>query len=538
MSLLKRYDSFLINNASQITAVESSLRSITYFLPGRFKDAELAGEAIYSLLNLLGLYHDSILVRILSNQQQHEPQQPKQPRKPFSNLSSPQFPSSISSPSSSSSSGLLPPSEHSRYTHHFSNTSNAYDLIARSLVIIGYLELLAEMVARRKLGRKRAWDVVVSIEAVKAALRISLVQLSQNRPIIQPPIPEREVDPAVLEEDRIKRMETLKDATAPTVNKVPKAHWTGSRTGYTRPTLASLRPGLDQDDGNSPERDHQLATEAQQTSAERGTAQKPLPLRTLHLNQGGSGSDSDDTLVDSTRLNASGTLTSPVLQQVGGTTTTATTISSADFPPKQTKPREPWTDKQVNDYLLSRTLKVNDVRKPEDLVRTLRGSNGKVAEYLWILRPLIYVLAIRKWGRKHTFPWALSLCLEYLARKLRTRSLTSPGSSSSSAFGNPLMLAMMSGENPLLAILWSIFSSPSPSSTARPISEVEEEEWSRRDRNLWWYLVRGPIWHNLTKSKLGRLAQRLEGKPILGLVGGVVRDYLPLVDEYYFYTAT
>lgn len=50
MSLFKAYESFLVENASQITGVESSLRTLTYFLPGRFKDAELAGEASESIL--------------------------------------------------------------------------------------------------------------------------------------------------------------------------------------------------------------------------------------------------------------------------------------------------------------------------------------------------------------------------------------------------------------------------------------------------------------------------------------------------------
>ena len=40
-----RYEAFLINNVSTISTLESSLRSITWFLPGRFKDAELASEA-------------------------------------------------------------------------------------------------------------------------------------------------------------------------------------------------------------------------------------------------------------------------------------------------------------------------------------------------------------------------------------------------------------------------------------------------------------------------------------------------------------
>lgn len=42
-SPLARYESFLISNASTISTIESSLRSLTWFLPGRFRDAELGG---------------------------------------------------------------------------------------------------------------------------------------------------------------------------------------------------------------------------------------------------------------------------------------------------------------------------------------------------------------------------------------------------------------------------------------------------------------------------------------------------------------
>lgn len=44
-SLPARYESFLISNSSTIGTIESSLRSLTWFLPGRFKDAEIVGEA-------------------------------------------------------------------------------------------------------------------------------------------------------------------------------------------------------------------------------------------------------------------------------------------------------------------------------------------------------------------------------------------------------------------------------------------------------------------------------------------------------------
>jgi hypothetical protein len=39
------YEAVLLNNLPVISTLESSLRSLTWFLPGRFKDAELASEA-------------------------------------------------------------------------------------------------------------------------------------------------------------------------------------------------------------------------------------------------------------------------------------------------------------------------------------------------------------------------------------------------------------------------------------------------------------------------------------------------------------
>jgi hypothetical protein len=41
----KEYEAFLLKNASQISSIETTLRTFTYILPGRFHDAELASEA-------------------------------------------------------------------------------------------------------------------------------------------------------------------------------------------------------------------------------------------------------------------------------------------------------------------------------------------------------------------------------------------------------------------------------------------------------------------------------------------------------------
>ncbi|EPQ29268.1 uncharacterized protein PFL1_03023 [Pseudozyma flocculosa PF-1] len=532
MSLLKQYDHFLLTNASQITGVESTLRSITYFLPGRFKDAELAGEAIYSALNLLGLYHDSILVRALSQQHTAAPGT---------------LPSSSSSPSSASSSpSSFSLSEHARYTQHFSRTSTPYNLVARALVIIGYLELLVEMAARRKLSKRRAWDVVATIEATKAALRLSLIHMTGDRMSIQPPIPEREVDPATLEEERTKRIATLATsldkaaaaaaaeknssaASPPTASSsaAPSGYWKGIRTGYLRPTLASLRPG---------------SLAGQQDDAAQGEKGKgphnPAPphLRALGMAGHNSGSDSDDTLVAQGTASMSSSRTLPPHQSSTGSG------ALKHGPPSPPAPLEPWTEKQINDYLLSRVVSVNDVRRPEDLVRPLRNRLAKAAETLWVLRPLLYVLAIRRWGRRHTAPFLLSFCLEYIARAMRKRALSSStasgNGSAASLLGNPLVAAMMGG-NPMLGLLSAFLGGDSAAAKEkRPISSVEEMEWSKRDRSFWWYLLRGPVWYGWTRPKLSSLVARTENRALIGMVGGIVGDYLPLVDEYYFYSAT
>ncbi|SPO26111.1 uncharacterized protein UTRI_02386 [Ustilago trichophora] len=132
---------------------------------------------------------------------------------------------------------------------------------------------------------------------------------------------------------------------------------------------------------------------------------------------------------------------------------------------------KPWSESQINDYLLSRVLTVNDIRPASDLVRPLRNSTGRLAEIMWILRPFIYVLAL-------------------------------------------------------------------PEKAKRPISTVEESEWSKRGNSFWWYLLRGPLWYSFTRPKLNGLVQRTQGKFLIGMVGGVLSDYLPLIDEYYYYSAT
>ncbi|GAA5902052.1 hypothetical protein JCM5296_007564 [Sporobolomyces johnsonii] len=417
-SAIASYEATLLSNASRIASIESTLRTLTWFIPGRFHDAELASESLYSVINLISLYHDSILHRAVSS-----------------------LPAPLRPPSSS----------HARYTRHFTTHSLPYKRMAQLLSIIQSVELLLEMAVRKRKGRDGAEKAVIALEAIKAALRLGLMGATKGRPGVQPPVAEREVDPAVLESNRERLLRMRKVAAG--ANTLPRStadimmqrldggndaelglldgeveekdFWTGAKTGYVRPTLASLRK-----DGDAPVGDP-----------------------TSHFNTGARTKD------------------------VG------------------------------KEYLMSKTLTIEDVKRPQDLVEKAKGVK-KLAEVIWILRPLIYVIAIRRYGRRHTLPYLLSLALEYLAYSLRQSSTS--------------RLAGSKASGPML-----------PNAP----SELEKQETSKRAKAFWWYLVRGPVWESWTKPQLEAVSSVFADKPIVGFVSTLINDYTPLIDDYYYYTA-
>jgi peroxin-16 len=91
------------------------------------------------------------------------------------------------------------PSPHNRYTRFWTQKSPTYKRIALMLQTIQYTELLCEMVAKRR-GERARWRVVVILEIVKALCRLVLLRLTRSRPLVSPPLPERDVDPSKLEE--------------------------------------------------------------------------------------------------------------------------------------------------------------------------------------------------------------------------------------------------------------------------------------------------------------------------------------------------
>ncbi|KOS18781.1 Peroxisomal membrane protein PEX16 [Escovopsis weberi] len=154
---LGMYDDFITKNAGQVSQIESALRSLTYIIPGRFRDAEIASESIHSGVQLLSLYHDGILSKAAETR--------------------------LSMPQSCSA--------HSRYTRFWTQKSTLYRKIATVLQMVLYTELLCEMGAKRRGGEKTRWKVVVVLEAIKAFCRLLLLRVTRSRPLVTPILPER-----------------------------------------------------------------------------------------------------------------------------------------------------------------------------------------------------------------------------------------------------------------------------------------------------------------------------------------------------------
>ncbi|KAF4119953.1 hypothetical protein GMORB2_3641 [Geosmithia morbida] len=212
---LEMYEEFITKNAGQVSQIESALRSLTYIIPGRFRDAEIASESIHSGVQLLSMYHDNLLSRAVS-------------RLPTMSM----------------------PSAHARYTRAWSQKSPLYRRIAMLLQMVIYTEMLCEMTAKRRGGEHSRWRVVVFLEAIKAVCRLLLLRVTRFRPLVTPSLPEREPIPedlnANFDEEEPPRSESELmdevDSGHPLLGRGPEKspheqEWKMPRTGMKLPSL-------------------------------------------------------------------------------------------------------------------------------------------------------------------------------------------------------------------------------------------------------------------------------------------------------------
>ncbi|KAL4898427.1 peroxisomal membrane protein-domain-containing protein [Aspergillus ambiguus] len=359
---LPMYEDFVTKNASTVGQVESALRSLTYIIPGRYRDSEISSECVHSGVQLLSLYHDSLVSKVISR-----------------------LPPTVPRPT---------PTPHSRYTKYWQSKSSLYHRVALTLQMVQYTELLWEMIARRR-GEKVRWRIVVLIEVVKAICRLFLLRLTNSRPLVSPPLPEREVDPRSTEEE-----ESDWNGMQTPVSESSDLSWTMPRTGLSLPTLPDVN--------------------------------------------------------------------------------------------------------DVSNYLISKVLTADDIKPPKTLLHRVTGQ-GQLAEVLYILRPVIYALAMQRWsGDKRSWrPWLIGFGMEYGCRQL-----------AKSDFRERVAGGL------------------------RGLTGLEREELRKRGWAMGWWFMRGAFYENITQPWLKGLTGKMKGKPILDLIGSVVEDYEYLWDNFYFPTAT
>lgn len=221
--------------------------------------------------------------------------------------------------------------------------------------MIQYTELLCEMAAKRR-GEKTRWRVVTLLELLKAICRLLLLRLTKSRPLLSPPLPEREADPSTLEE------KDTDGLVSPPSERSDETQWTMPRTGLSLPTLPS----------------------------------------------------------------------------------------SSD----------------ISSYLLSKVLTADDVKPPKALMHRVSGA-GEIAEVIYILRPVIYAMAMQYWARKNKKswqPWILGFSIEYGARQLAKKDLQDRRAGG-----------------------------------MRALTALEKEELRRRGWGLGWWAMRGAFYETFTK---------------------------------------
>ncbi|ORX38615.1 peroxisome membrane protein [Kockovaella imperatae] len=243
-SLVEQYESLLLSNLSAIQSIESGLRNVTWFLPGRFEDAEVASEGLYALLNIVSGYHDTLLSKHLDPSLSHPPH-PFEERPPVEHTTTAQTsPVPVASTSRPPRiAPVLPPlSDHSRYTRYWTGNSPTYRKASRILVTIQYVQLLVEMLSKKRSDRRR-WRVLLGLESVKMLLKLIIMGITK-RPVLATPAPMREYDIFSLPESVLRKSGSSSGATALNFANSPSSNVSNVPAVSQLPPHAPLRSHL------------------------------------------------------------------------------------------------------------------------------------------------------------------------------------------------------------------------------------------------------------------------------------------------------
>ncbi|PSS24337.1 Peroxisome biogenesis protein [Actinidia chinensis var. chinensis] len=134
--------------------------------------------------------------------------------------------------------------------------------------------------------------------------------------------------------------------------------------------------------------------------------------------------------------------------------------------------------------------------------RGLRGALFMLGEVMFITRPLIYVLLIRKYGIRSWFPWCISLAVDLAGVGILSH----------------VMMLRQSTEGRQLHL-----------------SELEKNELRRR-KLLWaLYLMRDPFFDKYTRKKLQSAERLLEPVPVIGILTSKIMELITGAQTRYTY---
>jgi peroxin-16 len=137
--MLGGYENWVRKHASFVSSIEESARSLTLMLPDRFGNAEVQSESIYTLINLISLYHSRVLRK---------------------------------------------PNPHSTYSYYYVKEGGNWAKRANTMLeLLGNVQVLMEMAALR-VGKSEnlRWNVILLFEGIKSMAK-GVIYLNNREPL-------------------------------------------------------------------------------------------------------------------------------------------------------------------------------------------------------------------------------------------------------------------------------------------------------------------------------------------------------------------
>jgi hypothetical protein len=166
------------------------------------------------------------------------------------------------------------------------------------------------------------------------------------------------------------------------------------------------------------------------------------------------------------------------------------------------------------------------LKKLEDQTSLRQSAAYKLivlGELLHILRPVLYVAALRRWGRRSWKPWTLSVALEVGSARLTAAGAAASHKAAADAARSPAVagtaLAALYG---MQGIQWR---------------REELDEITRRKLQLMLGLLRDPFFSRVTGPAVDRWEKRLDRLPVIGRISNKIVELLLGIQKYYTYTS-